>query len=82
MVEAWTLLAKVAVVEGNIGRLQADSAYRELPPIWAYVVPDEVSICAHLWRPFGLEVRHGHEPELFHGCLVDVLSLKLLHENA
>ena len=82
MVITWTFLAIVAVVEGNIGWLQTNGANGELFSVWAYVVSDEVPICAHLRCPFRLEVRHGHEPELFHGCLVDVFGMKLLHENA
>ena len=82
MVKARTFFAKVAMVEGNISRLQTNGANRELSSVWAYVVSDEVPIYARPRCPFRLEARHGHEPELFHGCLVDVFSLKLLHENA
>ena len=82
MVVAWALFAEVAVKEGDLSWLQANGTHRELPSVWAYVVSDEVSIGAHPRCPLGLETLHGHEPELFHGCLVDVFGLKLLHENA
>ena len=82
MVKARAFLAKVAVMKRNVGRLQADGADGDLPTVLTYVVPDEVPVCAHLWCPFRCEVRHSHEPKLFHGCLVDIFGLKLLHENA
>ena len=81
MVKARTFFAKVAMVEGNISRLQTDGTNRELSSVWAYVVSDEVPIYAHLRCPFGLETRHSHEPELFHSCFVNVLGTELLHEN-
>ena len=82
MVKAWAFLTKVAVMEGNVGRLQADVTYRDLHTVSACVIPDEVPICAQPRNPFGREVRHSHESKFFHGCFVNVSGLEFLHENA